>query len=62
MLTVRQQLIAEDVRVKKSFFEACRLDIRQNHCLRSVPSADENTERSHVLLCLESAIKSGKIC
>ncbi|XP_053402519.1 Golgi apparatus protein 1-like [Mercenaria mercenaria] len=60
LLTIRQQLIAEDVRVKKSFFEACKHDIRQNHCLRAMPSADENTERSHVLLCLENALKSDR--
>lgn len=57
---MRQQLIAEDVKVKKTFYEACKVDMRQNKCmLTGITSADGNAERAHVLLCLESALKAG---
>ncbi|XP_052816118.1 Golgi apparatus protein 1-like [Mya arenaria] len=59
LLTVRQQLIAEDVKVEKSFFEACKRDIHQNQCIVDMNTLDGHAQRSSVLLCLEHALKSG---
>lgn len=61
MLTVKQQLIAEDVKVKKTFFEACEKDMRVHQCLTSTRTNDGHAERSMILLCLENALKSGEL-
>ncbi|OWF45073.1 Golgi apparatus protein 1-like [Mizuhopecten yessoensis] len=57
-LTVRQRLIAEDVKVEKSFFGACRLDIKENGCFSAGNNNnDDDARRASVLLCLENAHK-----
>ncbi|XP_033755348.1 Golgi apparatus protein 1-like [Pecten maximus] len=57
-LTVRQRLIADDVKVEKSFYSACRLDIKTNGCFSAGNSNnDDDARRASVLLCLESVHK-----
>lgn len=58
-LTVRQQLIAVDVKVEKTFFTACHTDIKTNNCFGHGGQNDD-ARRASVLLCLESHHKQGK--
>ncbi|KAL4235223.1 glycogenin glucosyltransferase glg1 [Mactra antiquata] len=60
LLTVRQQLISQDVKVKKTFFEACEKDMKSTKCLLSTDTTEGQAERSMVLLCLENALKNDK--
>ncbi|KAK3085351.1 hypothetical protein FSP39_001959 [Pinctada imbricata] len=59
MLTVRQQLIAQDVKVEKTFWAACKQDIHTQKCFLhpSMQDHTEDTRRAAVLLCLENALK-----
>ncbi|CAG5131595.1 unnamed protein product, partial [Candidula unifasciata] len=58
-LEERQQLISEDVRIDKSFYDACKEDIHENDCTiaghRGEGSVEEDLSRSIILLCLEEA-------
>ncbi|XP_041376284.1 Golgi apparatus protein 1-like [Gigantopelta aegis] len=56
-LELRQRLIAEDVKVDKSFFMTCREDIMKYHCLEGADH-HEDTRRATVLLCLEDKVKN----
>ncbi|XP_014251813.1 Golgi apparatus protein 1 [Cimex lectularius] len=49
-----EQLIAQDYLVSKGLVKACREDIRNNHCRKSV-SDDKNIRLAQILLCLENA-------
>lgn len=54
----REQLMVLDYKVSKGLVKACREDIKQNHCRRSV-SNDREIKLAQILLCLESAEKNG---
>lgn len=58
MLRLRQQLMAEDVKVDETFFTACKNDIVQNQCITG-PVENQDWARSAILLCLENAVKRG---
>lgn len=55
----RQQLISEDVKIDKSFYDACKEDIQENDCTivghRGDGPIEEDLSRSAILLCLEEA-------
>ncbi|BFZ12791.1 hypothetical protein BsWGS_15830 [Bradybaena similaris] len=55
----RQQLISEDVKIDKSFYDACKEDIKENDCTivghRGDGPLEEDLSRSAILLCLEEA-------
>ena len=57
-LTRREKLIASDYRVSKGLVKACKDDIKNNHCRRSV-SEDKEIRLAQILLCLESVAKNG---
>jgi len=57
-LTRRERLIASDYKISKGLVKACKEDIRNNHCRRSV-SEDKEIKLAQILLCLESAMKNG---
>lgn len=57
-LTRREKLIASDYKISKGLVKACKEDIRNNHCRRSV-SEDKEIKLAQILLCLESAVKNG---
>ena len=65
-LEERQELIAEDVKADKAFYEACRKDIKENSCAkkRDIEAApgdlEEDLRRVDVLLCLENAENNGE--
>ena len=61
MLTIRQQLIAEDVKVEKTFYTACKRDMKEYGCVTGRDEDDSDTKRSAVLLCLENAMKRGTV-
>lgn len=61
MVTIRQRLIAEDVKVEKTFYSACRKDIKEHGCNKKDKVAEGDFRRANILLCLENAIKTGKI-
>ncbi|XP_012945019.1 Golgi apparatus protein 1 [Aplysia californica] len=64
-LEERQQLIAEDVKADKSFYESCKKDIKENGCakkrdIKNHPDElEEDLNRSNILLCLEQAQNNG---
>ncbi|GFO47337.1 Golgi apparatus protein 1 [Plakobranchus ocellatus] len=61
-LEQRGQLVAEDVKVDKMFYETCAQDIKLNQCGhfgRGV-EFEEGLSRSRILLCLEKAQSDGK--
>ncbi|XP_061189977.1 Golgi apparatus protein 1-like isoform X2 [Saccostrea echinata] len=60
MLTVRQQLIAQDVKVEKTFYSACRRDMKEHHCFKKDTEEGGDFRRANILLCLENAIKTEK--
>ncbi|VDI80723.1 golgi apparatus protein 1 [Mytilus galloprovincialis] len=53
----RQREIAEDVKVEKKFYVACRKDIQQFKCFQHGQTKDPDTKRATVLICLEDAMK-----
>ncbi|XP_032671298.1 Golgi apparatus protein 1 [Odontomachus brunneus] len=57
-LTRREKLIASDYKISKGLVKACKEDIRNYHCRRSV-SEDKEIKLAQILLCLESAVKNG---
>lgn len=57
-LTRREKLIASDYKISKGLVKACKEDIRNNRCRRSV-SEDKDIRLAQILLCLESAVKNG---
>ncbi|KAK3610023.1 hypothetical protein CHS0354_032371 [Potamilus streckersoni] len=57
-LVQRQQMIAEDVKVDKTFFIACKPDIDKYRCFFN--QNDEDVRRSTALLCLENAMNKDK--
>ncbi|XP_052230402.1 Golgi apparatus protein 1-like [Dreissena polymorpha] len=59
LLQVRQKLIAEDVKVEKSFYDACHADIIKNKCIAGMDTAGGHAQRSTILLCLENGLKQG---
>lgn len=64
-LEERQQVIAEDVKADKSFYGACKEDIKANKCVKQRQTAegdDEDYSRSSILLCLEAAQSQSKYC
>ncbi|KAL3859180.1 hypothetical protein ACJMK2_009410 [Sinanodonta woodiana] len=54
-LVQRQQMIAEDVKIDKTFFIACKPDIDKYNCFFN--HNDVDVRRSTVLLCLQNAMK-----
>ncbi|ESO98200.1 hypothetical protein LOTGIDRAFT_114272 [Lottia gigantea] len=58
-LELRQRLIAEDVKIDKIFYIACRDDIEKNDC-SGTESSNHDLKRATILLCLETAVKKGK--
>ncbi|XP_062582222.1 Golgi apparatus protein 1-like isoform X2 [Saccostrea cucullata] len=60
MLTVRQQLIAQDVKVEKTFYSACHQDMKEHHCFKKDTEEGGDFRRATILLCLENAIKTEK--
>ncbi|XP_048735451.2 Golgi apparatus protein 1-like isoform X2 [Ostrea edulis] len=58
MLTIRQRLIAEDVKVEKTFYSACHRDIKEHNCYKKQTEAGGDFRRANILLCLENAIKT----
>lgn len=61
MVTIRQRLIAEDVKVEKTFYSACHKDIKEHGCNKKDKVAEGDFRRANILLCLENVIKTGKI-
>ncbi|GAB1597551.1 Golgi apparatus protein 1-like [Argonauta hians] len=55
-LVLRQQLIAEDIKIEKGFFAACRTNIEQYSCMKG-SSDSPVVQRASVMLCLENAMK-----
>jgi len=62
----RQKLIAEDVKADKSFYDACKKDIKANKCgtkkdinMGVDQELEEDLHRSEILLCLEDAQANG---
>lgn len=54
----REKLMVLDYKVSRGLSKACRDDIKQNHCRRSV-SQDKEIKLAQILLCLEAAEKNG---
>nr|XP_011440924.2 Golgi apparatus protein 1 isoform X1 [Crassostrea gigas] len=61
MVTIRQRLIAEDVKVEKTFYSACRKDIKEHGCNKKDKVAEGDFRRANILLCLENAIKTEQV-
>ncbi|XP_012286119.1 Golgi apparatus protein 1 [Orussus abietinus] len=57
-LARREKLIASDYKVSKGLVRACKEDIKNNHCRRSV-SEDKEIRLAQILLCLEAAVRNG---
>ncbi|CAI9714844.1 Golgi apparatus protein 1 [Octopus vulgaris] len=57
-LVLRQQLIAEDIKIEKGFFAACHNDIEQYSCLKD-SKGSAVVQRASVMLCLENNMKKG---
>lgn len=57
-LTRREKLMASDYKVSKGLARACKEDIKNNHCRRSV-SDDKEIRLAQILLCLESVVRNG---
>lgn len=55
---LRQQLIAEDIKIEKGFFAACHNDIEQYSCLKN-SEGSAVVQRASVMLCLENNMKKG---
>ncbi|XP_052060526.1 Golgi apparatus protein 1-like isoform X2 [Mytilus californianus] len=53
----RQREIAEDVKVEKKFYVACRKDIQKYECFKHGQTKDPDTKRATVLICLEDNMK-----
>ena len=63
MLTTRQKLVAEDVKVDHTFMDQCRADIKKHHCFsasKNMKEAGHDFKRAAVLICLEYNLKKGK--
>ena len=60
MLSIRQRLIAEDVKVEKTFYSSCHVDIKEHGCNKRDKVPDGDFRRANILLCLENAMKTGK--
>ncbi|XP_059141674.1 Golgi apparatus protein 1-like [Physella acuta] len=58
-LEARQRLVAEDVKVDRSFYSACASEIEENKC--HLINEVNDLQRSTVLLCLEKAQSLGKL-
>lgn len=59
LLRVRQQLIAEDVKVQKGFYDACYRDIKLYNCVYTDSTLNGEAARSKILMCLEKALRNG---
>lgn len=57
-LVLRQQLIAEDIKIEKGFFAACHRDIKHYSCMQD-SQGSQVLQRATVMLCLENAMKKG---
>ncbi|CAE1332042.1 GLG1 [Acanthosepion pharaonis] len=55
-LVLRQQLIAEDIKIEKGFFAACHRDIKHYSCMQD-SHGSQVLQRATVMLCLENAMK-----
>nr|XP_022342252.1 Golgi apparatus protein 1-like [Crassostrea virginica] len=58
MLSIRQRLIAEDVKVEKTFYSSCHVDIKEHGCNKRDKVPDGDFRRANILLCLENALKT----
>lgn len=57
-MVLRQQLIAEDIKIEKGFFAACHRDIKHYSCMQD-SQGSQVLQRATVMLCLENAMKKG---